>query len=48
VKLTKESAQLVKKYGLRESSKTGLSSGVLKGNNGQIRGFVDVNSTHSQ
>ena len=48
MKLTKESAQLVKKYGLRESSKTGLSSGVLKGNNGQIRGFVDVNSTHSQ
>ncbi|MFH8474130.1 hypothetical protein [Streptomyces sp. NPDC018000] len=41
VKLTKESAQLVNKYGLRESSKTGLSSGVLKGNKGQIRGFVE-------
>ncbi|MGA5757176.1 hypothetical protein [Nonomuraea bangladeshensis] len=41
VKLTKESAQLVKKYGLRESSKSRLSSGVLKGNNGQIKGFVE-------
>ncbi|MCT9931033.1 hypothetical protein N5079_12485 [Planotetraspora sp. A-T 1434] len=41
VKLTRESAQLVDKYGLRESSKTGLSSGVLKGNNGQIKGFVE-------
>ncbi|WP_326637702.1 hypothetical protein OG884_27815 [Streptosporangium sp. NBC_01755] len=41
VKLTRESAQLVDKYGLRTSSKTGLSSGVLKGNNGQIKGFVE-------
>jgi hypothetical protein len=41
VKLTKESAQLVSKYGLRESSTTGLSSGVLKGNSGQIKGFVE-------
>ncbi|MFJ2034079.1 hypothetical protein [Streptosporangium sp. NPDC087985] len=41
VKLTRESAQLVDKYGLRTSSKTGFSSGVLKGNNGQIRGFVE-------
>lgn len=41
VKLSKESAQLVHKYGLRESSKTGLSSGVLKGNSGQIKGFVE-------
>ncbi|MEV0597625.1 hypothetical protein [Nonomuraea cavernae] len=41
VKLTKESAQLVKKYGLRESSKSGLRSGVLKGNKGQIKGFVE-------
>ncbi|WP_374772665.1 hypothetical protein OG756_05510 [Streptomyces sp. NBC_01310] len=40
VKLTQESAQLVKKYGLRESSKTGLSTGVVKGHKGQIRGFV--------
>ncbi|MDQ0029674.1 hypothetical protein [Arthrobacter bambusae] len=41
VKLSKESAQLVHKYALRESSKTGLSSGVLKGNSGQIKGFVE-------
>ncbi|WP_030916459.1 hypothetical protein [Streptosporangium amethystogenes] len=41
VKLTRESAQLVDRYGLRTSSKTNLSSGVLKGNNGQIRGFVE-------
>ena len=41
VKLTKESAQLVKKYGLRKSSKTGLSTGVVKGNSGQIKGFVE-------
>ena len=38
--LTKESAQLAGKYGLRKSSKTSLSTGVLKGNSGQIRGFV--------
>ncbi|MFD9409742.1 hypothetical protein ACFWBN_22375 [Streptomyces sp. NPDC059989] len=41
VKLTRESAQLVKKYGLRESSKTGLSTGVVKGHKGQVRGFVE-------
>ncbi|MFJ3104042.1 hypothetical protein [Streptomyces sp. NPDC086835] len=41
VKLTRDSAQLVKKYGLRESSKTGLSTGVVKGQKGQIRGFVE-------
>lgn len=41
VKLTKESAKLVNKHGLRTSSKTGLSSGVLKGNKGQIKGFVE-------
>jgi hypothetical protein len=40
VKLTKESAQLADKYGLRKSSKTGLSTGVLKGNGGQVKGFV--------
>ena len=40
VKLTKESAQLVKKHGLREDAKTGLSTGVVKGNKGQIGGFV--------
>ena len=37
VKLTKESAQLVKKYGLRKSSKTGLSTGVVKGNRARSR-----------
>ncbi|MEU2424731.1 hypothetical protein ABZ619_27540 [Streptomyces sp. NPDC007851] len=41
VKLTRESAQVVKKYGLRESAKTGCSTGVLKGQKGQIRGFVE-------
>ncbi|MBE3011029.1 hypothetical protein IL992_17795 [Microbispora sp. NEAU-D428] len=41
VKLSKESARLVDKYGLRKSSKSGLSSGVLKGNKGQIKGFVE-------
>jgi hypothetical protein len=40
VKMTKESAQLVSKYGLRKSSKTNLSTGVLKGKSGQIKGFV--------
>lgn len=41
VKLTKESAHLAQKYGLRDSSKTGLSSGVVKGSKGQIKGFVE-------
>lgn len=41
VKLTRESAQVVRKYGLRKSSKTGLSTGVVKGQKGQIRGFVE-------
>jgi hypothetical protein len=41
VKLTKESAQLVQKYGLRESSKSGFSTGALKGSGGQIKGFVE-------
>lgn len=41
VKLTSSSAQLVEKYGLRTSSKTGLSTGVLKGQKGQIKGFVE-------
>jgi hypothetical protein len=41
VKLTKESAQLASKYGLRKSSKTGLSTGVLKGDSGQVKGFVE-------
>ena len=41
MKLTPESAQLVKKYGLRESSKTGLSTGVVRGPKGQVKGFVE-------
>ncbi|GLH97792.1 hypothetical protein [Phytohabitans aurantiacus] len=41
VELTSESAQLVKKYGLRENSRTGLSTGVVKGHKGQIKGFVE-------
>ena len=41
VKLTKESAQLVSRHGLRKSSKTGLSTGVLKGDRGQVAGFVE-------
>ncbi|GII83731.1 hypothetical protein Ssi03_17210 [Sphaerisporangium siamense] len=41
VKLTKDSAQLVGKYGLRRSAKSGLSTGVLKGDHGQIKGFVE-------
>ncbi|HEX8303910.1 MAG TPA: hypothetical protein VF612_03460 [Jatrophihabitans sp.] len=41
VKLTKESAQLVKKHGLRESKTTGLSTGVVKGGKGQVRTFVE-------
>ncbi|MFI5735833.1 hypothetical protein ACIA49_37320 [Kribbella sp. NPDC051587] len=41
VKLTKESAQLAHKHGLRGSGKTGLDTGALKGNHGQIKGFVE-------
>ncbi|MEU8869338.1 hypothetical protein [Streptomyces umbrinus] len=41
VKLTRESAQVVKKYGLRENSKTGLSTGAVKGPKGQVKGFVE-------
>ncbi|WP_137123524.1 hypothetical protein [Segeticoccus rhizosphaerae] len=41
VQLTKQSAELVSKHGLRTSSKTGLSSGVLKGSKGQVKGFVE-------
>ncbi|MFD8939410.1 hypothetical protein ACFV0R_29890 [Streptomyces sp. NPDC059578] len=40
VKLTKESARLVDKHGLRESATTGLKTGVLKGDKGQIKGFI--------
>lgn len=41
VKLTAESAQRVKKYGLRENAMTGVSTGVVKGPKGQIREFVE-------
>lgn len=41
VQLTEESAQAIKKYGLRESSKSGLRTGVVKGSKGQVRGFVE-------
>lgn len=40
VKLTKESAQLAQKHGLRTSS-SNLSTGVIKGSGGQIKGFVE-------
>lgn len=39
VKLTKESAELVNKHGLRES-KSGLKTGVVKGSKGQVKTFV--------
>lgn len=41
VQLTPRSAHLVMKHGLRQSSKTGLSTGVIGGQKGQIRGFVE-------
>ncbi|WP_211225713.1 hypothetical protein [Nocardioides alkalitolerans] len=41
VKLSSESAKSMNKYGLRKSSKTGLSTGVLKGEKGQVKGFVE-------
>ncbi|MDZ5661398.1 hypothetical protein SFC79_06430 [Nocardioides sp. S-58] len=41
VKLSEESAKAMKKYGVRESSKSGLSTGVLRGDKGQIKGFVE-------
>ncbi len=39
VKLTKESAALVKKHGLRES-RSGLKTGVVRGSKGQVKTFV--------
>src|SRR3546814_4923994 len=45
VKLTEESATLVKKHGLRKSSKSGLSTGVVKGSKGQVKGFVEFVKT---
>lgn len=47
VKLTKESARLVEKHGLRQSSKSGVSTGVLKGKQGQVKGFVEFTRTAS-
>lgn len=41
VELSEQSAKTMKKYGLRESSKTGLPTGVLKGEKGQVKGFVE-------
>jgi hypothetical protein len=41
VKLTKESAELIGKYGLRRNATTGLTTGVLKGKHGQIKGFAE-------
>ena len=40
VKLTKESAQLVNKYGLMKSSETGLGLGVIQEQGGRIKGIV--------
>lgn len=41
VKLTKDSAKLIDKYGLRKNARTGVRTGVLKGKKGQIKGFVE-------
>jgi hypothetical protein len=41
LQLTPESAQKVKKYGLRKNSKTGLSTGVVKGQKGRIKDYVE-------
>jgi len=41
VKLTEKSARLVEQHGLRVNSTSGLSTGVVKGDKGQIKGFVE-------
>lgn len=41
VKLTKESAHRVQQLGLRKNATSGVSTGVLKGKKGQIKGFVE-------
>lgn len=41
MKLTKESSELVRRHGLRESAASGLSTGVVKGKKGQVKGFVE-------
>jgi hypothetical protein len=40
LKVTKESAHLIHKHGLRNSS-DGLKTGVLKGKHGQVKGFIE-------
>lgn len=45
MKLTEESAKLVKKHGLRESSTSGLKTGVVKGSKGKVKGFVEFVKT---
>ncbi|UOD79721.1 hypothetical protein [Paenarthrobacter ureafaciens] len=40
VKMTKESAELVKRYGLMKSKATGLGLGVVQAKGGQIKGIV--------
>ncbi|MEU8692393.1 hypothetical protein [Streptomyces sp. NPDC048665] len=45
VKLTPESAKLVKKYGLRDNAKSGFCTGVLKGKKGRIKGFVEFSKS---
>ncbi|WP_198681795.1 hypothetical protein [Kribbella rubisoli] len=40
MKMTKDSARLVEKHGLRKNA-NGLNTGVLKGSHGQIKGFVE-------
>ncbi len=41
VKLTQESSRAIEKYGLRESKATGNMTGVVKGDSGRVRGFVE-------
>lgn len=45
VKMTRESAAAVQKHGLRESSASGLTTGVIKGPKGQVKGFVEFART---
>ncbi|MEZ5092753.1 hypothetical protein [Nocardioides sp.] len=45
MKLTKESAQLVDKHGLRRSGQSGLETGVIRGKKGQVKGFVEFART---
>lgn len=45
VKLTKESAEIIEKHGLRESKSTGNMTGVVRGESGRVRGFVEFAKT---